>query len=71
MKAFIVNAINSWATSAGGLVAGLWLSLGPLFDSDPETAVSWGGVASGVVALIGGMLIRDHTAPLIKSTYKK
>ena len=68
MKAFLVNAVNSWFTSIAGSVVGLpvvWVGLQPLFDSDAATGPDWGMVIKGVGILIVGMMSRDWTNNVI------
>lgn len=68
MKAFLVKAVNSWVTSAGGAIVGLpmlWAGLQPIFDNDPATVADWKVVLAGAGALILGLFARDHTKALI------
>ena len=68
MKSFLVNAVNSWVTSAAGTVVGLpmlWSGLQPLMDSDAATQPDWGMAIKGLGMLVVGLMARDWTKNVI------
>lgn len=68
LKQFIFNAVNSWVTSAGGVILGvpeLWEGLKPLLDSDPATEPLWGLVLKGAGILFAGFMMRDWTKKVV------
>lgn len=70
IKQFFLNALNSWATSALGLVLGgpeIYAGLQGVLDTDPATTVDWKVLAVGVGILFMGMITRDWTKGLFKS----
>lgn len=70
IKQFILNAVNSWATSTAGVVLGgpkILDGIKGLLDTDPATAIDWKVLLVGLGILVMGLMTRDWTKGLIKS----
>ena len=69
MKAFLVNAINSWVTSAAGAVIGrpeLWAGLQPMLDGNDSTSPDLSLILKGGAILLVGFFARDWTKNVLK-----
>ena len=70
IKQFILNAVNSWVTSAGGAILGvpeIYKGIQGLLDTDPATTIEWALVLKGAGILFAGMMMRDWTKARIPS----
>lgn len=70
IKAFIFNALNSWFTSATGVVWGgpkIWAGIKGLFDSEAATTIDWKILMPGIGILIAFLMARDWTKALFKT----
>ena len=66
MRAFLVNAVNSWVTSLAGTVIGLpelWEGMQPLMNSTGPA--DWGLAIRGAGILFVGLMARDWTKNVI------